>query len=190
MIMMPQLPFEKKALEPHISEETLDYHYWKHHMTYVDTLNKLIAWSEFEWMSLEDIVKNSSWVIFNNAAQAWNHEFYWNCLSPNWWWEPTWKIKELIEESFWDFLYFRSVFSDAAKTNFGSWWTWLVKNQDWKVEIISTSNADTPLKNWQKALFTIDIWEHAYYIDYRNARPKYIENFWELINWEFVNSNI
>ena len=187
MIMMPQLPYEKNELKPYISEETLDFHYWKHHMTYVDTLNKLIAWTELAWIELEDIIKNSSWPVFNNAAQVWNHSFYWNCLSPNWWWEPTWKIKDKIEESFWDFYHFKTVFNTAAKSNFGSGWTWLVQTPEWKLEIISTSNADTPLTTENKALLVIDTWEHAYYIDYRNSRPKYIDAFWNLVNCELID---
>lgn len=190
MIMIPQLQYEKDALDPYISKETIEYHYWKHHMAYVDNLNKLIAWWEFDWMELENIIKNSNGPIYNNAAQVWNHNFYWKCLIPNWWWDPTWKIKEKIDEIFEDFYNFKEVFSKAALTNFGSGWTWLAITPEWKLEIISTSNADNLLKTEKKALLVIDIWEHAYYIDYRNARVKYIDSFWNLINWDFVNSNL
>lgn len=186
MIMMPRLPYEKNELAPYISEETMNYHYGKHHMGYVDTLNKLIAWSEFAGMKLEDIVKNSAWAIFNNAAQAWNHSFYWNCLSPNGWGEPTWTILNKIEETFWDFYHFRTVFNTAAKSNFGSGWTWLVETPEWKLKVISTSNADTPLTTENKPLLVIDTWEHAYYIDYKNRRPQYVDAFWNLVNWEWI----
>jgi len=186
MIKLPELPFEKNALEPYISKETLEYHYGKHHTAYVNNLNKLIEWTEFENMSLEDIIKNSTWWIFNNAAQTWNHTFYWDCLSPNWGWEATWKLKELIEKTFWNFDSFKEEFSKAATTNFWSGWTWLVLTPQNKLKIVSTSNAETTLTTGNKALLVIDIWEHAYYIDYRNARPKYIENFWNIVNWENI----
>ena len=188
--MMTPLPYERNALKPYISEETIDYHYWKHHMTYVDNLNKLIAWGEFEWMELEEIIKKSSGTIFNNAAQIWNHNFYWNCISPNGWGVPTWIIKDKIEESFWDFYHFKEVFTKEALDNFGSGWTWLVMTHENKLEIISTSNADNLLKTDKTALLVIDIWEHAYYIDYRNARVKYINAFWNLVNWDFINNQI
>lgn len=190
MFELTKLNYELDALEPFISKETLEYHYWKHHQTYVNKLNELIVWTEFENMSLEEIIKKSSWPIFNNSAQVWNHSFYFNCLWKNKWWEASWKLLEEIENSFWNFDNFKKEFSEKAIWNFWSGWTWLVKDIDWNLEIVSTSNADTVLKTDKKALLTIDIWEHAYYIDYRNARPKYVENFWNLVNWDFVESNM
>lgn len=190
MFKLAKLPFEKNALEPYISEETINYHYGKHHQTYVDNLNKLSAWTEFENMNLEDVIKNSESWIFNNSAQVWNHTFYWNCLAPNAWWNPSWEISELINRNFESFENFKEKFSTSATTNFGSGWTWLVKTPTWWLEIVNTSNAETVLKTENKALLVIDVWEHAYYIDTRNARPKYIENFWNLVNWNFVNENL
>lgn len=187
---LPQLPYSKDALEPYITRETLEYHHGKHHQAYVNNLNNLIAWSEFENMELEEIIKKSSWWIFNNAAQVWNHTFYWNCLSPNWGEKPTWKLLEKINSSFWSFEEFKEKFSSAAVSNFWSGWTWLVEKNDWSLEIVSTSNAATPLTWSDKILLTIDVWEHAYYIDYRNARPSYVEKFWNIVNWDFVNSRL
>lgn len=180
---LPPLPYDKNALEPRISAETLEFHYGKHHATYVNNLNKLIAGTEFENMSLEDIVRNASGGIFNNAAQVWNHTFYWHCLSPQGGGEPEGALGEAITAAFGSFSKFQDQFSNAAATNFGSGWTWLVKNPDGQLEIMNTSNAGTPMTEGKKALLTIDVWEHAYYIDYRNARPKYIEAFWDLVNW-------
>lgn len=190
MFKLEKLPYEMDALEPIISRETIEYHYTKHHQTYVNNLNNLTSGSEFENMSLEDVIKNSEGWIFNNSAQVWNHSFYWNCLAPNAWWEPTWVLREKIEKSFWSFESFKEKFSTAAITNFGSWWTWLVENENSQLEIVSTSNASNPLTTSNKALLTIDVWEHAYYIDYRNARASYVEKFWQLVNWDFVESNL
>lgn len=187
---LPALPYEKNALEPHISAETLEYHYGKHHKTYVDNLNNLIKDTEFEDKSLEEIVKSSSGGLFNNAAQVWNHTFYWHCLAPNGGGEPEGELADAIKDSFGSFADFKEKFTDAAVKNFGSGWTWLVKKPDGKLAIVSTSNAETPLTTQNKPLLTVDVWEHAYYVDYRNARPKYLENFWQLVNWSFVAKNL
>ncbi|EOS9416533.1 superoxide dismutase [Fe] [Yersinia enterocolitica] len=187
---LPALPYSQNALEPHISAETLEYHYGKHHNTYVVNLNNLIKDTEFAGKSLEEIVKTSSGGIFNNAAQVWNHTFYWHCLSPNGGGEPTGKVADAINQSFGSFAEFKAQFTDAAVKNFGAGWTWLVKKADGTLAIVSTSNAATPLTTADKPLLTVDVWEHAYYIDYRNARPKYLENFWALVNWSFVEKNL
>lgn len=187
---LPDLPYAKDALEPHISSETLDYHHDKHHQAYVTNLNNLIPGTEFEDMSLEDIVKKApAGGIFNNAAQVWNHTFYWNCLSPNGGGEPTGALADAINAAFGSFADFKEKFSTSAVTNFGSGWTWLVKNADGSVEIMNTSNAGSALTSGKTPLMTCDVWEHAYYVDYRNARPKYVEAFWNLVNWDFVASN-
>jgi superoxide dismutase, Fe-Mn family len=186
---LPALPYAMNALEPVISQETLEYHYGKHHNAYVTNLNNLIPGTEFENMSLEDIIMKSSGGVFNNAAQVWNHTFYWNCLSPNGGGEPSGALAEAIDKAFGSFAAFKEAFTKSAATNFGSGWTWLVKSADGGVEIANTSNAGTPMTDGRKALLTIDVWEHAYYIDYRNARPKYLDEIWKLINWEFVASN-
>ncbi len=187
---LPALPFEKNALAPHISEETLEYHYGKHHNTYVVNLNNLVAGTDFENMSLESIIQKSEGGIFNNAAQVWNHTFYWNCLSPNGGGEPTGTIADAITSTFGSFDKFKEEFSAACVTNFGSGWTWLVKNSSGALEIVKTSNAGCPLTDGQTPVMTCDVWEHAYYIDYRNARPNYVGAFWNLVNWDFVNSNL
>ncbi|CNE07981.1 superoxide dismutase [Yersinia rohdei] len=187
---LPALPYAQNALEPHISAETLEYHYGKHHNTYVVNLNNLIKDTEFADKTLEEIIKTSSGGIFNNAAQVWNHTFYWHCLSPNGGGEPTGKVAEAINKSFGSFAEFKAQFTDAAVKNFGAGWTWLVKKADGTLAIVSTSNAATPLTTQDKPLLTVDVWEHAYYIDYRNARPKYLENFWALVNWSFVEKNL
>ncbi len=190
-IELPALPYAKDALAPHISEETLEFHYGKHHQTYVTKLNGLLPGSEFEGKSLEDIVKSSSGGVFNNAAQIWNHTFYWNCLSPNGGGEPTGAIAEAINSAFGSFEKFKEEFTNSAINNFGSSWTWLVKNADGSVAIVNTSNAATPLTDDSVTpILTVDLWEHAYYIDYRNARPTYMGAFWSLINWDFANANI
>ncbi len=186
---LPPLPYEKNALEPHISAETLEYHYGKHHQTYVTNLNKLVSGTEFENMALEEIVKKASGGIFNNAAQVWNHTFYWNCLSPNGGGAPSGALADAINQAFGSLDAFKEKFGTSAATNFGSGWTWLVKSADGGVEIVNTSNAATPLADGKTALLTCDVWEHAYYIDYRNARPKYVEAFWNLVNWDFVSGN-
>ncbi len=184
---LPELPYSQNALEPHISKETIEYHYGKHHNAYVTNLNNLIAGTEFENATLEDIVKKSSGGIFNNSAQVWNHTFYWNCLSSNGGGLPTGDILVVIENTFGSFDNFKKEFSQSAITNFGSGWTWLVQEGD-SFKIVNTSNADSPLAHNQIPLLTIDVWEHAYYVDYRNARPTYVEAFWKLVNWDFVNN--
>ena len=188
---LPPLPYEKNALAPHISEETLEYHYGKHHKIYVDKLNGLVPGTEFEGKSLEEIIKSSSGGVFNNAAQIWNHTFYWHCLSPNGGGEPTGAAAAAINSAFGSFEKFKEEFTNSAINNFGSSWTWLVKKSDGSVAIVNTSNAATPLTDESATpVLTVDLWEHAYYIDYRNARPKYMEAFWSLVNWEFVNKNL
>lgn len=189
MHTLPELPYAKNALEPHISAETLEFHHGKHHQTYVTNLNNLIPGTEFENMALEDIVKKSSGGIFNNAAQVWNHTFYWNCLSPNGGGEPSGALADAINASFGSFANFKEEFSKTAITTFGSGWAWLVKKADGSLVLVSTSNAATPLSGDDKPLLTCDVWEHAYYVDYRNARPKYVESFWNLVNWDFVAAN-
>lgn len=186
---LPELPYAMDALAPTISKETLEYHYGKHHQTYVTNLNNLIKGTEFEDMSLEDIIMKSSGGLFNNAAQIWNHTFYWNCLSPNGGGEPTGELAAAINASFGSFAKFKEEFSKCSITTFGSGWGWLVKNSDGSIALASTSNAGTPMTEGQTALMTCDVWEHAYYIDYRNARPKYLEAFWNLVNWDFVAAN-
>lgn len=186
---LPDLPWPKDALAPHISPETIDYHYGKHHNAYVTKLNDGIKGTKFAEMSLEEIVKNSDGGLFNNAAQVWNHTFYWNCLSPNGGGEPTGAIADKINAKFGSFDKFKEEFSAKAGGNFGSGWTWLIENNG-EVEIMNTDDADTPLAHGKKALLTADVWEHAYYIDYRNARPDYIKAFWNLVNWDFVNSQL
>lgn len=186
---LPPLPYAKDALAPHISEETLEYHYGKHHQTYVTNLNNLVPGTEFEGLSLEEIIKKSSGGIFNNAAQIWNHTFYWNSLSPNGGGEPTGDLANAIDRSFGSFAEFKEQFTKCAVTTFGSGWAWLVKNSDGSLQLVSTSNAGCPLTEGQTPLLTCDVWEHAYYIDYRNARPKYLEAFWSLVNWYFAAEN-
>ncbi len=188
-IQLPPLPYEMDALAPHISRETLEYHYGKHHKAYVDNLNNLLPNTEFAGKTLEQIIMTSSGGIFNNAAQVWNHTFYWNCLSPNGGGAPKGELAAAIDKAFGSFEQFKEHFSKTAITTFGSGWGWLVKKADGAIELVSTSNAQTPMTSNQKALLTCDVWEHAYYIDYRNARPKYVEHFWELVNWDFVATN-
>ncbi|WP_022948752.1 superoxide dismutase [Methylohalobius crimeensis] len=187
---LPALPYAMDALEPYISKETLEYHYGKHHNTYVTNLNNLVPGTEFENLSLEDIIRKASGPIFNNAAQVWNHTFYWNGLSPNGGGAPQGAIADAINRDFGSFDAFKEAFSKAAATLFGSGWAWLVKNADGKLEIVQASNAGNPMTDGKTPLLTCDVWEHAYYIDYRNARPKYVENFWNLVNWEFANQNL
>ena len=186
---LPELPYAMNALEPHISQETLEYHYGKHHQTYVTNLNNLIKGTEFESKSLEEIIMASSGGMFNNAAQIWNHSFYWNCLAPNGGGEPTGELLDAINSAFGSFDEFKAKFSQTSITTFGSGWGWLVKNSDGSLALASTSNAGTPMTEGQTALLTCDVWEHAYYVDYRNARPKYVEAFWNLVNWDFVAQN-
>lgn len=186
---LPALPYEKDALVPHISKETLEYHYGKHHQTYVTNLNKLVDGTPEADQTLEELIQSASGGVFNNAAQIWNHTFYWHCLAPNAGGEPSGALATAIVDSFGSFEEFKTSFSESAKTNFGSGWTWLVKNSAGGLEIVNTSNAGNPMTEGQVPLLTLDVWEHAYYIDYRNARPKYIECFWQLVNWDFVADN-
>ncbi len=187
---LPELPYASDALEPHISAETIDYHYGKHHRAYVDNLNRLIPGTKFENMVLEEIIQRASGGIFNNAAQIWNHTFYWNCLLPKGGSEPTGELANVITEQFGSFTQFKEKFTNAAVALFGSGWAWLVKNSNGSLSIEATSNAGDPLKEEKTALLTCDVWEHAYYIDYRNARAKYVGEFWNLVNWDFVHNNL
>ncbi|MGM0703313.1 MAG: superoxide dismutase [Pseudomonadota bacterium] len=186
---LPALPYEKNALEPYLSAETLGYHYGKHHQAYVDKLNELIEGTEDADKTLEEIIQSSSGGLFNQAAQVWNHTFYWHCLSPHGGGEPGGALAEAIDARFGSFATFKETFNAQAVANFGSGWTWLIKTGDGGVDIVNTSNADTPIAHGQIPLLTIDVWEHAYYIDYRNARPKYLENVWKILNWDFVALN-
>lgn len=187
---LPKLPYAMDALQPFISKETLEYHYGKHHQAYVNKLNDLVKETEFADASLEDIIEKApAGGIFNNAAQIWNHTFYWHCMTPESSGEPGGKIAIVIKEKFGSFTDFKKKFSETAINTFGSGWAWLVKNTSGELEIISTSNADLPMKHNKKALLTCDVWEHAYYIDYRNARPTYVDKFWNIVNWDFVEKN-
>ncbi len=186
---LPVLPYAQDALAPHISAETLEYHYGKHHQTYITNLNNLVVGTEFENSSLEEIITKSSGGIFNNAAQIWNHTFYWNSLSAAGGGEPTGDLANAINRKFGSFAEFKAAFTKCAVTTFGSGWAWLVKNDNGSLELVSSSNAACPLTAGQTPLLTCDVWEHAYYIDYRNARPKYLEAFWALVNWDFAASN-
>jgi len=187
---LPDLPYAIDALEPHISKETLEFHHGKHHQTYVTNLNNMLAGSEMEGKSLEEVISSSEGGVFNNAAQIWNHTFYWNSLSPNGGGAPSGALGDAINATFGSYDAFKEKFSASAAGNFGSGWTWLVKNSDGSVEIVNTSNAGCVLNNQgQTPLITCDVWEHAYYIDYRNARPKYVEAFWNLVNWDFAAKN-
>jgi len=183
---LPKLPYEMNALEPYISQKTIEFHYGKHHLTYVNNLNKLVVGSAFENSSLEDILLKSEGGIFNNAAQIWNHTFYWNCLSPNGGGSPNAKLMAAIESAFGSFEEFKNKFSIAAATLFGSGWVWLVKNKKGKLEIIQSPNAGNPMTEGYVPLLTCDVWEHAYYLDKQNRRPAYIEDFWKLIDWQAV----
>jgi len=188
---LPDLPYEMNALEPHISQETLEYHYGKHHATYVKKLNGLVEGTENAGKSLEEIIRSTTGPLFNNAAQTWNHTFYWNSLSPSGGGEPTGTIADAIKTSFGSFEEFKTKFNDKAVNNFGSSWTWLVKKADGSLDIVNTSNAGTPITdNGVTPLITVDLWEHAYYIDYRNVRPDYLSGFWNLVNWDFANQNL
>ncbi len=189
-IELPALPYDRTALEPHISGETIDYHYGKHHKAYVDKLNELIAGTEFADLPLKDIIRKSQGAMFNNAAQVWNHTFYWHCLQPGGGGEPAGNLADGINAAFGDFARFKEEFTKTAIGTFGSGWAWLVQRQDGTLALVSTSNAATPLTGDDIPLLTCDVWEHAYYIDYRNARPKYLEHFWNLVNWEFVAGNM
>jgi Fe-Mn family superoxide dismutase len=186
---LPELPYALDALQPHISKETLEFHYGKHHQTYVTNLNNLIKGTEFENASLEDIVKKSSGGIFNNAAQIWNHTFYWHSLSPNGGGAPKGALADAINKKWGSFDAFKAEFTKTAVGTFGSGWAWLVKKADGSLDLVSTSNAATPLTTADKPLLTCDVWEHAYYIDYRNKRPDYVGAFWNLVNWDFAAKN-
>jgi Fe-Mn family superoxide dismutase len=186
---LPPLPYPMDALQPHISKETLEYHYGKHHQAYVTNLNNLIKGTEFENASLEDIIKKSSGGIFNNSAQVWNHTFFWNCMKPNGGGAPSGALADKINAKWGSFDKFKEEFTKSCVSNFGSGWTWLVAKGDGSVDIVNTSNAGTPLTTADKPLLTCDVWEHAYYIDYRNARPKFVEAFWNVVNWDFVAKN-
>lgn len=187
---LPELPYAMDALSPHISKETLEYHYGKHHNSYVVNLNKLISDTEYESMSLEDIIRKSSGGVFNNAAQVWNHTFYWHCMSPEGGGKPSGKLAKAIDDSFGSFEEFKEAFSQKAISTFGSGWAWLIQEKDGALAISSTSNAENPLTENLHPLMTCDVWEHAYYIDYRNARPEYVKAFWEVVNWDFIESNM
>ncbi|MCP4955518.1 superoxide dismutase [Fe] [Photobacterium aquimaris] len=190
---LPALPYAINALEPHISQETLEYHYGKHHNTYVVKLNGLVEGTDLAEKSLEEIVQTSTGGVFNNAAQVWNHTFYWHCLSPNGGGEPTGELADAIVKTFGSFAEFKAKFTDSAINNFGSGWTWLVKTEDGALEIVNTSNAGCPIAEEglkMTPLLTVDVWEHAYYIDYRNVRPDYMAAFWSLVNWDFAAKNL
>ena len=186
---LPQLPYALDALSPFISKETLEYHYGKHHQTYVTNLNNLIKGTEFENLSLEDIIKKSAGGVFNNAAQVWNHTFYWNSMKPNGGAAPTGPLADAINAKWGSFDKFKEEFTKCAVGTFGSGWAWLVKKADGTLDLVSTSNAATPFTTDATPLMTCDVWEHAYYIDTRNARPKYLENFWNVVNWDFAGKN-
>jgi len=186
---LPALPYERNALEPYISAETLDYHYAKHHHAYVTRLNALIQGTDDDGKSLEEIIASSTGNLFNQAAQVWNHTFYWHCLSPHGGGEPGGALGEAISATFGSFAAFKEAFNTQAMANFGAGWTWLVKTDDGGIDIINTDNADTPVGGSQTPLLAVDVWEHAYYIDYRNARSKYLDNLWQIINWDFVAQN-
>ncbi|AHB04704.1 MULTISPECIES: superoxide dismutase [Fe] [Pandoraea] len=186
---LPELPYAIDALAPTISKETMEYHYGKHHQAYVTNLNNLIKGTEFENASLEDIIKKSSGGVFNNAAQVWNHTFFWNTLTPKSSGAPAGDLAKAIDAKWGSFDAFKEAFTKSAVGNFGSGWTWLVKKADGSLDIVNTSNAATPLTTTDKPIITIDVWEHAYYIDYRNARPKFAEAFWTLVNWDFAAKN-
>ena len=186
---LPELPYAEDALEPHISAETIQYHYGKHHASYINKLNELVAGTRFESQSLAEIIRGADGAIFNNAAQVWNHAFYWNGLSPNGAGEPGGALGSAIREFFGDFARFQQDFTAAAMSNFGSGWTWLVKKPDGVLRIVNTDDAANPMTDGDVPLLTCDVWEHAYYIDYRNARADYLQAFWQLVNWDFVARN-
>jgi len=186
---LPSLPYQHDALKPYISSETIEYHYEKHHRGYVDKLNKLLETRpEEKNKSLEDLINTSSGALFNNAAQVWNHNFYWKCLTPKGKKTPEKKMAKMIDLTFGSFEEFKVKFKEQALSNFGSGWTWLVKKKDGSIAIVNTSNAQNPMTGKDKPLLTLDVWEHAYYIDYRNDRSLYIDNFWKIVNWDFVES--
>jgi len=187
---LPALPYDREALAPHISAETLDYHHGKHHQAYVNNLNNLIGGTPFENQGLEEIIRSAEGGLFNNAAQVWNHTFYFNCLSPSGGGEPAGAVAEALDGAFGGFAAFKEQFTKAAATHFGSGWAWLVVGADGALAVETTLNAGCPVREGKKPLLTCDVWEHAYYVDYRNARPKYLEAFWNLVNWQFVAQNL
>jgi Fe-Mn family superoxide dismutase len=188
---LPNLPYAMDALAPHISRETLEFHHGKHHATYVTNLNNLIKGTKFENSSLDEIIKNAGpGGLFNNAAQHFNHSFYWTSLKPRGGGQPGGQLGDAVKKAFGDFEAFKKKFTDAAVTHFGSGWAWLVKNSDGSIAVEATHDADNPVAHGKKPLLTCDVWEHAYYIDYRNARAKYVEAFWNIVNWEFAESNL
>ncbi len=187
---LPELPYAKDALAPGISAETIEYHYGKHHKAYIDNLNRLVKGTEFENMPLEEIVRKASGALLNNAGQAWNHAFYWRCMSPKGGGEPAGTLADAINRGFGSFAKFKETFTSTATTLFGSGWVWLSRDEKGNLTIEGTSNADTPLRHGKKPLLTCDVWEHAYYIDYRNARASYVDAFWKLVNWTFVAENL
>ncbi|KAL6057865.1 oxidoreductase, acting on superoxide radicals as acceptor [Balamuthia mandrillaris] len=187
---LPELPYSKDALAPHISEETLEFHYGKHHAGYVAKLNGLVKDTPNADKSLEELIRGSQGGLFNNAAQIWNHTFYWNSMSPEGGGEPTGAIAEAIVKNFGDFNSFKKEFSDVAGGHFGSGWAWLVQDDEGKLKVIGTHDAGNPITDNLRPILTCDVWEHAYYIDYRNARPNYINAWWNLVNWKFAESNL
>jgi len=187
---LPALPYDLNALEPQISKETLEYHYGKHHAGYVKNLNGLVAGTKFENSGLEEIVKKADGGIFNNGAQVWNHTFYWNCMAPDGGGEPTGALLNAIKSDFGSFEAFKEQFSKAAATLFGSGWAWLVKSPSGKLEIVQESNAGNPLRSGKEPIMTCDVWEHAYYIDKRNLRPAYIEDFWKVVDWNTIGKRV
>lgn len=190
MFVLPKLPYAQDALEPYISAKTLSYHYGKHHQKYIDTLNELVAGKDFAKMPVEEIIRRTDSKLYNNAAQAYNHTFYWYCMAPNAGGEPTGQIGDAIADSFGSFADFRTKFTEVAATHFGSGWAWLAQTDGGKLEIIGMHDADTPIKDKHKPLLALDVWEHAYYLDYQNKRPDYIEAFWKVVNWEFVEKQL
>lgn len=187
--VLPELPYAMDALAPSISKETLEYHYGKHHKSYVDNLNKLIQESPLKGSTLEELVMKADGGLYNNAAQIWNHTFYWNCLSPKGGGEPSGALADQIKKDFGSFTKFQEEFTKACATLFGSGWAFLVKDGSGKLQIVQEPNAGNPLRCNLTPVLTCDVWEHAYYVDYRNARPKYIETFWKLVNWDFAAKN-
>ena len=191
MIELPKLPYKRDALEPHISQRTIDFHYGQHHAAYVKNLNNLIENSKFENMSLEDIIRNSEGAIFNNAAQVWNHTFYWHCMTPEKGCHPQALLLKTIERDFGSFDNFKQMFIKQAATLFGSGWLWLVGDKEGKLSLLQTSNAETPLTNNElRPLLVCDVWEHAYYLDQQNLRLAYLNEFWQIINWKFVEKKL
>ena len=183
---LPPLPYSKDALEPHISKTTLEFHYGKHHQAYVNKLNDQVPGTEFENATLEEIVRKATGGIFNNGAQVWNHTFYWNCLKPGGGGTPSGKLLEMITRDFGSFEEFRDKFAQAAATLFGSGWAWLCRDEAGKLTIVQESNAGNPMRDGYTPLLTCDVWEHAYYLDKQNRRPDYINDFWQLVDWEAV----